>query len=402
MLKTMLKQYSLAYRMKRLARAILAVHLVFLTTGCWDRIEINDLAIVLATAIDQEPNGLVRVSALIPLPGNISSITGGGGGSGGSQSYYVDSEVGRTIREATSKLQLRTERRFSFSHRRILIVGEELAKESGIQSLFETLPRLHDTRLTTHMVIAKGKGYDLLNATPHFERFSSEVIRELSQSPESLHIEMKHIAAALKEEGVDPVIPYMAPKKTEKGLDKKEEVENLGIALFQGDKMVGAAGPKEMFGISWLHEKVANYVDTVEVESGQYVTYKITEGKSHIQPVIQDRHVLFKIDIRGYAMIQEKQSDFDMRDQQAFLDAEKAMNKQIQASVQTVIHRIQKQKIDPAALGQKLWFAYPQQWESSYQPNWRNELANTQFDVKVDVHFYNYGLIYDNIANGGD
>ena len=206
----------------------------------------------------------------------------------------------------------------------------------------------------------------------------------------------------MKEEGVDPVIPYMAPKKTEKGLDKKEEVENLGIALFQGDKMVGSAGPKEMFGLSWLHEKVANYVDTVEVGNGQYVTYKITEGKSRIQPVIQDHQVLFKIDIRGYAMIQEKQSDFDLRDQQAFQDAERAMNEQIQASVQTVIQRIKKQKIDPAAFGQKLWFAYPQQWEKSYQPNWRNELANTPFDVKVDVHFSNYGLIYDNIAKGGD
>ena len=193
MLKTKPNQTAFECYMKRIVRTFLAVHLAFLTTGCWDRIEINDLAIVLATAVDQEQNGLIRFSALISLPGNMSGITGGGGGSGGNQSYYVDSEVGRTAREATSKLQMRTERRFTFSHRRILIVGEELARESGIQSLFETLPRLHDTRLTTHMIIAKGKGYDLLNATPHFERFSSEVIRELSQSPESLHIEMKHI-----------------------------------------------------------------------------------------------------------------------------------------------------------------------------------------------------------------
>jgi spore germination protein KC/spore germination protein len=252
------------------------------------------------------------------------------------------------------------------------------------------------------MIIAKGKGYDLLNATPHFERFSSEVVRELSQSTESLDIKMKHIAAALIDEGIDPIIPYMAPKKNEKGLDKKEEVENLGLALFQGDRMVGVAGPREMFGISWFHEKVANYTDTVKVENGQYVTYKITDGNCLIQPVIQENHVLFKVNIRGDAMIQEKQSDFDLRDQQALLVAEKAMNEQIQASVQTVIHRVQKQKIDPLALGQKLWFAYPQQWETLYQPNWRNELAKTQIDVKVDMRFTNYGLIYDNIANGGD
>ncbi|MBR8644529.1 hypothetical protein KEH51_07950 [[Brevibacterium] frigoritolerans] len=54
-------------------------------SGCWDRIEITDLAIVTAAAIDKKDNDQIELSVQVFIP---SSITSGGGQGGGSQGEW--------------------------------------------------------------------------------------------------------------------------------------------------------------------------------------------------------------------------------------------------------------------------------------------------------------------------
>src|SRR5690606_14741135 len=98
--------------------------------GCWDRIEINDVAFVLATALDKEDDGSYRYSALIPLPGQMGGTQGGGGGTGGSGPYYIESEVGRNFSDAQNKLQKRMARNIFHDHRRVIVISEAIAEES--------------------------------------------------------------------------------------------------------------------------------------------------------------------------------------------------------------------------------------------------------------------------------
>ncbi|MGO4269160.1 Ger(x)C family spore germination protein, partial [Paenibacillus sp. TAF58] len=128
-------------------------------TGCWDRTETNDIAFVLTSSIDLEDDGKYRVTYMLPLPGSMGGASGGGGGTSGGKSYYIDSEVGATIREATSRLQMRMSRRLFLSHRRTIVLGEKLAK-SGISIMFDEAARTPESRLTSFLVVAKGKGYD--------------------------------------------------------------------------------------------------------------------------------------------------------------------------------------------------------------------------------------------------
>ncbi|UJF34245.1 hypothetical protein L0M14_03155 [Paenibacillus hexagrammi] len=114
-----------------------------LLTGCWDRIETNDVAFVLSSSVDLEDDGKYRVSYLVPLPGSMGGASGGGGGTSGNNSYYIDSETGATMREATSKLQKRMSRKLFLSHRRTIIIGEEMAK----RELARCLTSSHEHRI---------------------------------------------------------------------------------------------------------------------------------------------------------------------------------------------------------------------------------------------------------------
>jgi spore germination protein KC len=77
--------------------------LSFLLVGCWDRIEVNDLALVMATGIDKASDQKLQVTAQIATPSQ-------GGQSATSSSnqlpYLVVSTVGDNTRSALQKMQI--------------------------------------------------------------------------------------------------------------------------------------------------------------------------------------------------------------------------------------------------------------------------------------------------------
>ena len=62
---------------------------MILLSGCWDRVEINDLAIVTAAAIDATDDNQIELSLQVFIPKALGSGggQGGGGGGGGGTSY---------------------------------------------------------------------------------------------------------------------------------------------------------------------------------------------------------------------------------------------------------------------------------------------------------------------------
>ncbi|HYG56872.1 MAG TPA: Ger(x)C family spore germination protein, partial [Symbiobacteriaceae bacterium] len=61
------------------SRLVMVVLASLLTAGCWDRVEINDFAFALGTAVDKEDD-LYRVSVQMALPGRLGTLGRGGGG----------------------------------------------------------------------------------------------------------------------------------------------------------------------------------------------------------------------------------------------------------------------------------------------------------------------------------
>lgn len=97
---------------------------IFILTGCWSRRELNDLAIALAMGVDSSGDQF-KVSAQIVNPGEVTSVKGGGGNS----SIATYSSSGETIFEAIRKMTTKSPRKIYFSHTRLVVIGEELAKK---------------------------------------------------------------------------------------------------------------------------------------------------------------------------------------------------------------------------------------------------------------------------------
>lgn len=379
-------------------RCLLLALSLLLLAGCWDRTEINDVAFVVSSAVDLEENGKVRMTVMVPLPGQMGGATGGGGGTAGEKSYYLDSETGNTFREAQAKLQERMSRRMFFGHRRTLVVGEEVARR-GIRDLFDSSPRNSENRMSTYVVATKGKAYELLQATPKFERFPSEVIRELSKAGNVIDMNMKDIGVALNAPGSDPVMVYMVTKDSEKSEKKSKEIEVKGYVQFKGDKMIGMMEGEEAQGFSWLrNESIKTMVSIVHGSQKGGLGIRMHEINTKIRPSIQNGKLHFNIITRAKAVLLEDETKLDLSQPRNVEKIEKMLNDYMKTSMTKVIEKCKKNHVDSVQFGTYIWRSFPEAWKKTYSKEWPQAMEDAEFNITVESKLIETGLIYRNVT----
>ncbi|WP_169306538.1 Ger(x)C family spore germination protein [Cohnella pontilimi] len=382
----------------RLLFIMIAVAVVVPLTGCWDRREINDVAFILTTAYDLEPDGNFRVTVQIPLAGQLGGAKGGGGGSGGDKTYYIDSDTGRTIREASAKVQARSSRRLFSAHRRVVIIGEDLARTHGIRDLFEAISRFTENRITSYMIVSKGKAADLLNTDPPLERFSGEAIREMAKAQGRAVINIKNVAQELNTPYSDPVILYLGKKETEGGSDKKTEIQLLGYAHFKQDKMVDTFEKDKANALNLLRKHSRPY-DIVIPFGQKHISLEMTDARTTIRPVFKAKNnVTFQIKVWSKMAVMENLSGSDLTDPVIFRQVRDKASESLRQTLLETLKQIQKYKTDPIDLGKHIWRSHPGKWQSTYRHDWRDRMDKADFDLQVQTDIIQIGYISSNIA----
>jgi spore germination protein KC len=374
---------------------LLALMLIVLS-GCWDRIETNDLAFVISTAIDLEDDGNIRISYLMALPGQMGGATGGGGGTAGKKSYYIDSEVGSTVRDATSKLQKRSSRRINLAHRRIVVIGEAAAKHRGIYPMFDSIPRLAESRMSSFLVVAKGKGYQLLNAQPKFERFSAEAIRELAKPPQTMRLTVKDIGLTLSL-GSDPVVAYMEVAKSQKGSHPSKEIQLIGYAQFLADKMVGTYRGESAVGLTWLNNKIMDSTITFPMQKKQDISIRIVNGHCKVTPTLNNGQISLDIDIQLTGKVREDFSGQDLNNSNALRGVESKFSFYTKQYMQKAIKQMQESKTDSAQFGMRVREKYPLEWKQGLKDNWRELFSKATITIHSKTSITETGLINQNV-----
>lgn len=139
-----------------LLRLLLCLPLLsVLLSGCWDDRELNELGITSGSAYDWEDNQWKATYQVINPSSGASGMGGSGGGSTSSPPFLTFTVKGRTIMEAIERTNLTSTREMFFSHSRITVIGESLARH-GINQLIDMFLRKQDARETVFVFISQG------------------------------------------------------------------------------------------------------------------------------------------------------------------------------------------------------------------------------------------------------
>lgn len=366
-------------------------------SGCWDRIEITDLAIVTAAAIDKNDNDQIELSVQVFIPSSISSGGGGqGGGSsqgGGAVTTLVRYEKGSNISDALSKLQSKLPRKVFWGHCKIFVFGEKLAKE-GIQEQLDFLLRHPQPREKANVYVSKGKAKPILESLPPLENYSGEVLRELSDLHIGMLVTMQDLDEMLTGIPQAAALPFVKILPPAKGQTKLQGIPYIaGTAVFKKDKMTGMMTEKETRGLLWLRDEVESYTVTIKPKGvkGEISLSPVSAKVKIIPQIINEKWRLSVKVITDGAVIQNG-TNLNLSNPKSLNAAERAYQKDIEKRIEMAFLNTQHKKADILGLGKDFYRKYPKQF-NKVDNHWDEIFAEMEVEVDVAAHIRRQGYI---------
>jgi spore germination protein len=380
--------------------------ILLFTTGCWDRVEVEERGFVIGIAIDlakqdNEDEGKQRflVTYQMVNPSGISGGNGGGGsgssGGSGLKAYFNISSEGDSMKQITRELFTRTSRTPYFEHLKIIIVSEEIARsELGFAHVLDMFIRDHEMRRGIKVMITKGKASDILDVHPSSERMPSMYINFVSGNFDKSTNMLPALTIGDLHERFLKIESFSVPSI----FYGEEDVKLTGAAVIRGDnnRLAGFLGEEETAGLNFMNENVKEGVLKITVDE-ELIIFDITEAKHKIRADVSDKQAIrFDISINAEGEIGETFEQLDFKNPDILSKLEKLVSQEIVRLCEAAIDKVQKQyRADAFELGaylkqnhHKVWEQIKDDWDSGV-----NYFAKSDIRVKAKTHIRRTGTV---------
>lgn len=366
----------------------LLVSSLMFTSGCWSKHELIDLGFVLGIALDTAKDHQIELTAQIyrPSPGNK-------GGGGKNQSTINVKATNQTIEGAIRDIPIHLGREPQWSHMRIIIVSEKVARSQNIGKLLDYFYRDYQTRSNVLVVIAAGRADTALKLPPKVEKSSSQELVQAnlishSASSKTLVTTLLQLGIQDRNAHIDGHISYLYEIN-----QKKITFSNAGLALTKTGKMVGLLSPAKTEGFVMLRN---------EFEYGM-ISVPCT-GEKHQMETLEVLKMRTKLNIEwknGKPAGITAFSDVDVaiselkcsyvRTPEDEAKLVKAAEGQIRKSMLESYHELQKQNIEAIGISNQIYRKYPQTW-AVLKEHWDDEFSKLPLQVNVKIRITTSGV----------
>ncbi|MRN55148.1 Ger(x)C family spore germination protein [Paenibacillus monticola] len=357
-------------------------------TGCWSKVELDELIFIYGLYIDsgKEP-GTVEVTISAPLPNRLMSGQQSGSGSGDGKTYTTVSKTAATLPEAISSIQKDLTRQLNLAHIKVVVIGKEYAKQ-GISELLEWFKRDPGFPLGTFIMASPGSAKEITHLTPIFEQQPSQVLMEFAAERFMFDTTVKDCLLA-EANGMGFVMNYlsfgMKSETTEQG--KPEYWAGIqGAMLFQDGKMEGTLKVKKSKALSWAggHLRFPHYSITWDDGKSTATAIFISSKSSKAVTMFKNRPV-FKVQLKGrMSIIFMKDTKNRTLDKVEHLIVTKLQNI-VTEDVAKAIQKTQEAGTDVLQLGMLMEWNYPKKWEK-LREQWNDYYAHDA-DIQVTADF---------------
>ena len=368
---------------------MLALCLPLLLAGCWDRMEINDIAFVMASSNDLAENGELQGATKIAIPSALGSAGRMGGTSGENKSFVIESASGRDINEIMQKLQGKLPRRLNISHRRVLYIGEKLAKQ-GIAPILDHYSRNPASRHIAYVLVTKGsESINFLKSSNPLERIPGEEVRELERLNAGAIYSLRDYLITENSSGRTPVMGVVEMS----GSKGREEIKVGGSAMFKKDKLIGYLSYNETKVMLLLTNRIKYYRISSKVpKEGGYVAMQLIKEKCKIKPIVKGDEVKFLVTVKIIGEVLENNTKLDLNKPPNLEKVQESLRKEIQKKVQMAVGNIQKKyRADVFGFGESIFYKEPKVWKR-LEPRWEEIYARAKVTVVTKLTIRNAGM----------
>lgn len=384
----------------------LAIVLLCLTllTGCWSRKELNELGIVLAVALDQDPQSDgILLTAQVVKP---EALKQEGSSGGEKEPVQLVTAKGATIADAIKNMSKELDRKPFFSHNKLLVIDEQLARK-GLLPLLDFWGRSSEIRPILWLFIAKGvPAREIISEKHGIENIQATYLNALIRRS-TFHSEAStpSLLEFLKDLGSDTNDPFAGALEIVECLPSADKdgaakgVSLAGTAVFRKDKLAGFLTDRETRGLNWVTGEVKNGMIQVPSpkEPGKLITINIKGATSHIKPELKDGNYSFTIKITEEGDIAEQQSLDDVSKLPVLAEINQAQQQAIEAEVRDTINKVQKEYgADIFGFGKVLYDNCPDEWQK-IKADWPDIFPHVKYTLKVTTKIRRTGLLQKSV-----
>ncbi|WZL72586.1 Ger(x)C family spore germination protein [Clostridiaceae bacterium 35-E11] len=365
-------------------------------SGCWNYRELDELMIIMGAAIDKDK----ETNKYILTVETVKSKTG----KGGENSMITDilSMEGDSVFDAARNLIMRSGKRLYWSHAKVIVISEEVAKE-GMVGILDFITRDAEARADMWILISKEKSAKtLLEGKVKLHDTLAMHIENMLESEKNISkyyaIELWNFLSDLSTEGIAAVLPTatMIPKADER------IPEIYGTAVFKKDKMIGWLDGIDTRSLMLIRGKLkGGLVLVVDVSnSGENVALEVFKSETKVKPVIKDNNIMMHIDVKMDVGIGEILGTQDFISQQGRNKLKEQAQAMLEAQIARTLKKVQKEyKSDNFGFGSIIQREMPGYWKKIHK-NWNEIFPNVDTRIRVTINIKESALMSKPIKVG--
>ncbi|MBO0993902.1 Ger(x)C family spore germination protein [Bacillus sp. SD088] len=378
-----------------------------LLTGCWDKKELTDIAFVAAMGIDKGENGQYVGTFQIINPSNVAGGLQGGSGQDGA-TVTVYRIPGENMVDVSRRAANEISRVLFYSHANLVVIGEELAKEEGIDGILDGLDRDDRFRDTSKVVIARGAtASELMQITTPIDKIpANKVIKTLrfseQQWGEQWPVKIRDILNALTSTGKEPIIPSFSiygDRDAAKSIESLQRtspdaiIRTNGLGIFKDGKLMGWLHDEQARGTAWIMNKIRSTNIAIDWEEEmEAISFQVVREKTKVKFEFDGNQIIAKLDIQTQGDLGEVNVPINLKDRRIRNQIEKKVEKEIEHMIRSTITEVQSYQADIFGFGEKIYHSHPKKWRQ-IEEDWQDQyFPEMKVEVGVDAMISGTGL----------
>jgi spore germination protein KC len=380
---------------------ILFLGITLFLSGCYDRREINQLAIVNSDLFDYQNGKYVFIAEAVNP--KTQSIGSSGGGGQNSPYIYVKGE-GSNLLDALYNANTVSNKALYTAHVKAIFVTEKMAREKGIIDIFETLSRYRDSRQGQYLIIIKGSdGQNLFNASTALSDYFGDYTEEIHQAQnnrlfKTVFVKTLDVMKDYYNNGKQPVLGVVEKIPVTTGEDTNIEIQEKqkdnyklnfeGAAVFKEAKLINFINGDDTELYNIILGKLNSMLVTIDK-----TTFKIKETNPKFIFNYKNKKVKINIQINLKAVIENDLEKRDFSNPKTIAKLQDKLNKKMQEKLDKFIIKTQKEiGVDFLGLGSKLHISKPKIWKK-LRKKWDEYFAKAEINIKISSDIIGEGKI---------
>lgn len=371
-------RYALAFgrsiRRRSSSRLLVLLLLVALmTTGCWDKKEFNQMALVQTMAIDkQDDQYLITLQIITPKAGE-KGIT--------AENLWILSGKGESVAMALENASLSAPRSIYLRQMDLVLFGEGVLKEDIVAG-FRYLVGNNMMRRRNHLLAIPGNASEIVQAKTELGKtdifYLANLLKDQEQNIKYSTTILNDCVIASSSVSRAVFIPSVA-------VQSEKEVTLDGGALLKENQLVGWVDQDWVDGYYWIKGRTKkNSVVLQDIwEDNDMITMEA--DRSHCRFTIkQQEPLVIGLDIALELNMVDSRGSRRIRDEkemkQRMQQVQQLVEQKVMASAQASIKQAQQLNCEPFGIGQ---------WLNAYHPSlakqydWQQDFAKVQIEVAV-------------------